>query len=301
MNEKSTIAAFFDLDGTIVAPPSLEWRFALHLAIHRKLHARAVLQWLRIYLKEGMKGLLAGADAPAQWKAVDENKAYLAGVDDRLANDWTEENVATLDLYPDALARLAWHRGQGHELFLVSGTLAFLARAVAAHLARSGEIGVAATELESFAGFWTGRVAGAAVCGPAKARAVRELAARQDLDLTRSFAYGDSFDDRWMLGTVGNATVVNPSARLMWLAVRRGWRIAWWPRPECGSEMPREQTRPAQEVNPVERTQGNESKEVSEKLLDSNAPPNREHERLIITGFCFVIFGLSNLVERPTK
>jgi HAD superfamily phosphoserine phosphatase-like hydrolase len=165
-------------------------------------------------------------------KAVDENKNYLRGVRERSAQEWAEENIGSVECFADAIGRVAWHREQGHAIFFVSGTIAPLARAMAERVARGAEIGVAATELEGLAGLWTGCMSGAAVCGPAKARVIKELAMRHNFDLSQSYAYGDSFADRWMLAAVGNAAAVNPGARLMWLARKRGWRIARWPRVE---------------------------------------------------------------------
>jgi HAD superfamily hydrolase (TIGR01490 family) len=238
MSHRGRVAAFFDLDGTLIVPPSLEFRFAAYLARQGELRLAPAFSWLRVFLKEGIKALATRGGASARLKAIDENKRYLTGVRERSAQEWAEKNVSTIEFYADAPGRIAWHREQGHAIFLVSGTIAPLARALAARLAPGGEIGTAATELQSFAGLWSGCAAGAAVCGVAKARAAGELAARHDLDLARSYAYGDSFADRWMLATVGNATAVNPGARLMWLARRRGWRVARWPRQEPGLEMP---------------------------------------------------------------
>ncbi|HUK29972.1 MAG TPA: HAD-IB family hydrolase [Candidatus Acidoferrum sp.] len=241
IGERGRVAAFFDLDGTVVVPPSLEFRFAVYLARHGELRAAAAFAWLGVFLKEGMKNFLGHGGASARFKAVDENKLYLRGLRVVAAVEWMEKNAATIEFYPEALRRIAWHREHGHAIFLVSGTLAVLARSVGAQLGRAGEIGVAATELESLAGQWIGCVAGAAVSGPGKARAIREISARNNnLDLARSFAYGDSLADRWMLALVGNATVVNPGARLTWLARRRGWRIARWQRDEPDLEFARD-------------------------------------------------------------
>jgi HAD superfamily hydrolase (TIGR01490 family) len=237
MSERNRVAAFFDLDGTAIVPPSLEFRFALYLARRGELRPGAALSWLRVFLKQGILALLTPDRTSARFKAIDENKIYLRGVREQAAWEWAEENIAAIECYPDALERIAWHREQGHAIFLVSGTLAPLARALAERIVRDEEIGVAATEMESFAGLWTGRAAGAAVCGMEKARGVRELAARHNVSLDESYAYGNSFGDRWMLTIVGNSTAVNPGARLMWLARRRGWRIARWPRLEHGLEI----------------------------------------------------------------
>ncbi|MFZ0819259.1 MAG: HAD-IB family hydrolase [Candidatus Acidiferrales bacterium] len=237
MKESGKVAAFFDLDGTVIAPPSLEFRFAAYLARRGELRGAAVFSWLGDLLKAGMKALVTRGGTSARLKALDENKSYLAGVREQAAAEWAREKVTQIECYADALARIEWHREQSHSIFFVSGTLAPLARALAKRIARGDEIGVFATEMQSFAGVWTGCAAGASVCGAAKASAVRDLAARHEIDLEHSYAYGDSLSDRWMLAAVGNATAVNPGARLMWLARRRGWRVANWSRVEPGFEI----------------------------------------------------------------
>ncbi len=61
---------------------------------------------------------------------------------------------------------------------------------------------------------------------------MERLAAEHSLDLERSYAYGNSFADRWMLARVGHPCVVqvaeSSSSRLAWLARRRGWPVLRW-------------------------------------------------------------------------
>src|SRR5262249_46025889 len=123
--------------------------------------------------------------------------------------------------FESALERVEWHARQGHKIFLVSGTLEPLASAAALALTVrlavrgvNGKIGVCATCIEQIEGKWTGRIAGEAMFGEAKARAVRKIAAETTCDLERCYAYGDTANDRWMLASVGRATAVNPSKEL---------------------------------------------------------------------------------------
>jgi phosphoserine phosphatase len=57
------------------------------------------------------------------------------------------------------------------------------------------------------------------------AEAVRELAAAEDIDLTRSTAYSDSHTDLPFLEAVGRSVVVNPDRELRRIARERGWPI----------------------------------------------------------------------------
>ena len=61
--------------------------------------------------------------------------------------------------------------------------------------------------------------------GKAKASAVRELAERENLDLTASYAYGDSTNDVPILSEVGFPCAINPDRRLRRHAQTVGWPI----------------------------------------------------------------------------
>jgi phosphoserine phosphatase len=61
--------------------------------------------------------------------------------------------------------------------------------------------------------------------GPAKAEAVRALAAREGLDLARCSAYSDSYNDLPMLSLVGDPCAINPDHRLREHARAAGWRV----------------------------------------------------------------------------
>ena len=68
------------------------------------------------------------------------NKRYLCGIREALVDEW-EQSLGpeffcedALAFFNEALQRIVWHRAQGHRLFIVSGTLAPLARVVARRL-----------------------------------------------------------------------------------------------------------------------------------------------------------------------
>jgi hypothetical protein len=54
---------------------------------------------------------------------------------------------------------------------------------------------------------------------------MREVAEREGIDLSESYAYSDSESDLPMLRCVGHAVVVNPDAELERIARAEGWRI----------------------------------------------------------------------------
>jgi HAD superfamily phosphoserine phosphatase-like hydrolase len=247
---EGSIAAFFDLDGTLMALPSLEKRFFRMLRYRKAISAENYFLWLR----EAMRLMPRGISAI--WQA---NKMYLRGVqifEERGERDgdvsaWEKEGprgegqapdslrrdprLLVLTFFVQAIERVAWHAKQGHEIVLVSGTLEPLARGAAraleAELAARGSavtIRVLATRLEEGNGQWTGRVSGEAMFGEAKARAAERVAEELGLHLRRCYAYGDSLHDRWLLAVVGRPAAVNPTEDLASMARKQGWAILRW-------------------------------------------------------------------------
>lgn len=220
------IGAFFDIDGTLLPPPSLERRFLRSLCQRGEFGVSQAARWLARFVCRGACNWSTGTDS---------NKAHLVGLRPEAVEGfaiWLERNPLTF--YPAALERVARHAAQGHRVFLVSGTLAPLARVVARRLPCL--VMACATEFEVCEVFqagrverrWTGEIEGEAVCGPGKARVIERLAAAHGLDLSRSFAYGDAWSDRWMLARVGHPAAVNPCWRLARMAKQRSWPILKW-------------------------------------------------------------------------
>ncbi|HXQ24950.1 MAG TPA: HAD family hydrolase [Candidatus Acidoferrales bacterium] len=213
MSLPEKIGAFFDLDGTLVPAPSLEWRFIGHLLARDQIGGADIARWLARFAKTLLRD---------PHDATIGNKLYLAGSRESLAIDWANSvGPGSPELFAGGIERVAWHVAQGHRVFLVSGTLACLAHVVAQRL--PGPIEVCATELEVRDGRWTGRLAGEHMSGQAKARTVRSVAARFGLSLWESYAYGNSITDLPMLDSVGHPVAVNPPARLRRIARSEGW------------------------------------------------------------------------------
>jgi phosphoserine phosphatase len=97
-----------------------------------------------------------------------------------------------------------------------------LANILARRLGLTGALGTVA---ENVQGVYTGRLVGGLLHGEAKAAAIRALAVREGLDLTRCTAYSDSANDLPMLQLVGHPNVVNPDADLLAEARRNGWPV----------------------------------------------------------------------------
>jgi len=218
------VAALFDLDGTLVAPPSLERRFFQMLRYRRAIAAKNYWLWLAEAVRLAPHGLIA------IWH---ENKMYLRGV--AVGRPVEGGLKPATSFFEDGIERAAWHAKQGHTIVIVTGTLEPLAqeiaRAIEAELAVRGmavSVRVCATRLEQTHGRWTGKILGEAVFGKGKLRAALRMAAEMKLDLEKSYAYADSSSDRCLLAAVGRPFAVNPSNDLARLARIRAWPVLNW-------------------------------------------------------------------------
>ena len=242
MSQPNRVAAFFDLDGTLLPPPSLEWRFIRYLLWHGKIGRPNIFRWL------GHAGHSIGGGPR---RAIEANKQYLAGLSESLVVDWANSpkaddvNPETRGAFAEGLQRIRWHQSQNHRVFLLTGTLAPLANDFATRL--PGNVEVIATDLSDFGtrpraigsavsdagkapypSIWTGELASEHMVGAAKCRALRAMAGRHHLDLTGCYAYGNSIADRAMLEAVGHPAAVNPSRSLARLARKRCWPVSRW-------------------------------------------------------------------------
>ncbi len=227
---RNDIAAFFDIDGTLLAPPSLEWIFFAALRHQRAIPARNYFLWLARAVLIAPHGLARMHQA---------NKMYLRGMNihDCSVNGRRsgQPGLAVPRFFPAAIDQIAWHALQGHAIVLVSGTPAPLAAEVGLALTMrlavrgvAATVGVCATRLEESGGRWTGRIAGEAILGEGKGRAVQRLAREREFSLEQCYAYGNSWSDRWMLEAVGRPAVVNPSRRFQRLAHKNNWPVLTW-------------------------------------------------------------------------
>ena len=125
-------------------------------------------------------------------------------------------------LYPQMLERAYAHQDAGLSVYLLTAASQEMADLLARVLAFDGGIG---TRSESVDGRYTGRPAGPFTYREGKVLSMREVAARDGIDLSRSYAYSDSESDLPMLRAVGYAVVVNPDAVLRRIALDEGWEI----------------------------------------------------------------------------
>ncbi|WP_433329660.1 HAD family hydrolase [Spirillospora sp. CA-294931] len=214
-------AAFFDVDNTMMRGASIYY-FARGLASRKHLTMRdlAMFAWGQAAFR-----LRGTENAEHIGSAKEAALAFVAG-----------QKVSDLvqmceEIYDEVMADRIWHGTRtlalqhldaGQQVWLVTATPVEVARTIAHRLGLTGALGTVA---ETKDGVYTGRLVGNLLHGPAKSEAVRALAVREGLDLSRCSAYSDSLNDLPMLTAVGNPHAVNPDAGLREHAKDNDWPI----------------------------------------------------------------------------
>jgi HAD superfamily hydrolase (TIGR01490 family) len=125
-------------------------------------------------------------------------------------------------IYREVLEEAYGHQDAGRRVYIVTAASQELADVLARVLVLDGGIGMRSEVRD---GVYTGKPAGPFTYREGKAVAIRELAEREGIDLTESFAYSDSESDLPMMRTVGHPVAVNPDRALERVAREEGWRI----------------------------------------------------------------------------
>ena len=215
------VAAFFDVDNTLMRGASIYY-FARGLAARQLFEPRDLL---KIALGQLLFRLRGKEDASHIDQAREAALAFIAG---QKVSDFTSLGE---EIYDETMASRIWDRSKeltrehlaaGERVWLVTATPVELAAIVASRLGLTGALGTIA---ESKDGVYTGRLVGGLLHGPAKAAAIRALAVREGLDLSRCAAYSDSANDIPMLELVGHPAAVNPDSDLRAQARALGWPV----------------------------------------------------------------------------
>ena len=205
------IAAFLDIDGTL-------YRNSLMIEHFKKLVKYEVVDpgvW-----HTSVK------DAFIEWrKRVGEYEDYMlelvdiyyAALKGRRAADleFISNQVINLNgdiVYKYTRNRIYWHKQMGHKVFFISGSPDFLVEKMAKKYDIDGFRGTGyCTDPE---GRYTGEVT-PMWDSISKNQAIDELTAQYDIDLSKSYAYGDTNGDYAMLLKVGNPVAINPASDLL--------------------------------------------------------------------------------------
>lgn len=219
------VAAFFDLDKTIIATsasaalsrPFYEGGLVTRGDVLRSAYAHFLF-------------VLGSADADQTERMRKHLSDLATGWDVEKVREIVAETVhEVIDpyVYAEAVDLIAEHHELGHDVVVVSASGAELVEPIAAVLGADHTI---ATRMLVEDGRYTGEMEFYAY-GENKAVAIRELAEANGYDLERCYAYTDSITDAPMLDAVGHGFAVNPDRTMRRLAAERGWGTLTFTRP----------------------------------------------------------------------
>ncbi|MBD8044510.1 HAD-IB family hydrolase [Arthrobacter sp. Sa2BUA2] len=213
-------AAFFDVDNTLMRGASL-----FHVA--RKMYQRRVftLREAAGFASKQLRFVLQGENLKDVHSVRDAALAFATGLaaeDFRTLGEEVYDEMIVSKIWPGTRALTEQHMKAGRPVWLVTGTPVEVASVIASRLSLTGALG---TVSEVTDGLYTGRLVGDFLHGPAKAEGVRVLAKQEGLDLSRCWAYSDSFNDVPLLTIVGHPVAINPDARLRRHAREHNWPV----------------------------------------------------------------------------
>lgn len=222
MGEGQKVAAYFDLDGTLLNASS-EKTLTGVLARRRPWRIpHATIAWTL----GATFGLLTGK---APYDAL-RNRGHLSLASWQILEQYSEEIATTYlkeRVSPGAWERLDWHRKQGHRLVLVTATVAPMAEAMARVLGMDEVYGCGP---ENRAGMLSGSERGWSVPRrKGKVPIVEQDAEKHGHDLSQCYGYGNTHADSWFMRICGHAIAVNPESSLEQFAKKNNWEIVHWP------------------------------------------------------------------------
>ena len=216
----SGAAAFYDMDGTLVRTN------LVHSFLFTTWNDPSVVQAVG-------KTALGLAKIPAFW-AVDKVdrvqfnemlfQGYKGAFRDRLLEYADEhfEKVLKPNIFPGAYELVETGHKKGLKQVIVSGNLDMMVQPLADHL---GIEHIITNRLEFRDEVATGRLVPPLVVGANKVRLMQEYAQEHALDMTKSYAFSDSFSDYPMLSVVGRPAAVNPDRKLKRTARSFNWPV----------------------------------------------------------------------------
>ena len=216
----SRVAAFFDMDKTLIAENSgsvyIKKRFQ-DGEIDTWQLARSL--WDYFQYKAGVLDILSWTRSMAlEFKGQSEEDLASEG------RALFAQHIAQL-VFPEARSCVRAHQERGHRVCIVSGSTRYVIEPLAEEL---GVEHIVYTRLETEAGLFTGRVLEPICFEEGKIHLLRGFIEEESIDLARSWFYTDSVTDQPLLDLVGHPMVINPDPRLYRLARRRRWPVRFF-------------------------------------------------------------------------
>lgn len=205
------IGAFFDIDGTLV-------RESIMLKHFNKLIKYGIIDQ-EAYIKNLKAKYEAYEKRYGDYddfisKMGDIYKEKLTGIHESLILETAKQVIEEGGemVYAYTRDRIRFHKKNGHKVFFVSGSPTYLVKMLGDLYDISDSSG---TEyfFDQY-GVFTGQIS-QMWDSRSKQKEINRLVEKYNIDVDKSYAYGDTNGDYTMLKTMKNATAINPSKRFL--------------------------------------------------------------------------------------
>ncbi len=214
-------AAFFDLDDTLIIGTNSLLLYVKYLVKKKQMRKRDILRG--IYLSLLHKLNLVDIE-----KLLDNFVLPYAGRPatdiENLVKQWFEEQVTT-HLSQEAKKFVQEHKAQGHTTILLSNSSQFICQLVANYYQLDFSL---SSIIEIKDGKLTGKMKKPLCYQEGKVIYATAFAQQNNIDLSKSYFYTDSYSDLPMLQAVGHPRIINPDPILKRYAKKMNWNIQWW-------------------------------------------------------------------------
>lgn len=207
----SNIAAFFDIDGTIA-------RESLMIEHFKRLIKYEILDesvWVDDVKQLYMEYVNRYGAYDAYIEALSEKyRSDLKGFDIQYNKFIAEQSIRKVfeRVYVFSRNQLEFHKANGHLIFFISGSPDFLVKEMAE------KYGVTEFRATKYLFDEDGKFTGEIVPmwhSEGKDEVCNEIIEKYNIDIEKSYAYGDTTGDLSMLRRFGNAYTINPSNKLL--------------------------------------------------------------------------------------
>lgn len=205
------VAAFFDIDGTLVRESILIKHFkklVKYGIIDQQHWIKAIKPKYEAFERRhgDFDDYLDEVSSVYKDEIVGLHKSLIEFTAQQVINEGGEM------VYRYTRDRIRWHKEQGHKVFFISGSPDFLVEKLAKIYDITGYKGTEYIFDEE--GIFTGDIV-QMWDSESKQRQFNYVSEKYDIDLSQSYAYGDTNGDFSMLKTMGNSIAINPSRKLL--------------------------------------------------------------------------------------
>ena len=220
--DKPDVAAFFDMDGTLLSSNVIETYLWLRLQELSGTERFAELSRIAAKVPSLIQAERRERSAFLRSVYREYDGARLSDLD-TIADEYLTDHVLTR-LSPAAVRKIREHRAAGHRTVLITGAIRPLTRPL---IPLFDHIEAAELEVDD-RGVCTGYLASSPLVGESRAAWMRQYAADNGIDLASSYGYADSHSDLPLLEAVGRPVAVRPDVPLFRHARKARWTIVDW-------------------------------------------------------------------------